>query len=318
MHGRLTLTGADRRSFLHGLFTNDIAALAPGQGCYTAYLTPQGRMIADLWVYELGDSILLVVDRTLKDAMLSRLDQLIFAEDVQIRDSSDEYWAGALVGPAAAGFVADVVQGATRDELLALPEHANRRVSFEGEPAVVLRITDVGEPGYEILVPRAHQEKIEQALRPLPRVGPDVAEALRIESGLPKFLVDMTDETIPLEAGIESRAISMTKGCYVGQEVIVRVLHRGHGRVSERLVPLVLESGGPPAAGAEVRVSGQSAGRITSSAISPALGKPIALAYLQRTLAAAGTEVEVDGAKGVVRDAPVTDRLRGGSTSSLP
>jgi len=311
--GRLTFTGPDRRTFLHALFTNDIAALEAGSGCYTAYLTPQGRMIADFWVYELGDAILLAFDRPRQDDMLSRFDQLIFAEDVQVRDSSDEFWGTALVGPDAAGIVADVLHGASKEELQALSEHGNRRVQFDGESATVLRITDIGEPGYEILIPQARKPALERALSRWPRVGSDVAETLRIESGLPKFLVDMTEETIPLEAGIESRAISMTKGCYVGQEVIVRVLHRGHGRVAEKLVLIAFENGSAPLAGTAIRVNGQDAGRVTSSAMSPVLEKPIALAYLKRTLAAAGTQVEAGSAVGVVREGPVTDRLRGGA-----
>ena len=93
---------ADRASYLHGLLTNDIAALKAGQGCYAAYLTPQGRMIADLWVYELGDVILLSLARDVKATVLAKLDQFIFSEDVQLGDVTETFAATAIVGPRAA------------------------------------------------------------------------------------------------------------------------------------------------------------------------------------------------------------------------
>ena len=110
----------------------------------------------------------------------------------------------------------------------------------------------------------------------------------------------MDEDTIPLEAGLESRAISLTKGCYVGQEVIVRVLHRGHGRVARRLVGLTLDGEAVPAAGTPVQADGRDVGRVTSAVASVALNTPIALAYVHRDFTEAGTRVTVDGAEGVV------------------
>jgi len=133
----------------------------------------------------------------------------------------------------------------------------------------------------------------------------ETAEAIRIEAGVPKFLRDMDEETIPLEAGIESRAISMTKGCYVGQEGIIRVLHRGHGRVAKRLVGIVLDGESVPIPGATIRADdGRDVGHVTSSVLSPALKRPIALAYLQRDFVAPGTAVSVDGSRAVVTEVP--------------
>src|ERR1019366_8020803 len=133
------------------------------------------------------------------------------------------------------------------------------------------------------------------------------AEVIRIEAGVPRFGIDMDEETIPLEVGIESRAISLTKGCYVGQEVIIRVLHRGHGRVARKLVGLVFDGESAPASGATVRPAERQIenvereiGHVTSSAVSPALGRPIALAYLHRDFVAAGTPVVVNGARATV------------------
>ena len=128
-------------------------------------------------------------------------------------------------------------------------------------------------------------------------VDPETLELTRIEAGRPRFLVDMTEDTIPLEAGIEGRAISLTKGCYVGQEIIIRVLHRGQGRVAKRLVGLSLEAGATlPSHGDVIRAGDRQVGAITSAALSTALGHPIALGYVHRDSASPGTEVTVQSA----------------------
>jgi folate-binding protein YgfZ len=133
--------------------------------------------------------------------------------------------------------------------------------------------------------------------------GSDV-DALRIEGGVPMFHQDMDEDTIPLEAGIESRAISMTKGCYVGQEVIVRVLHRGHGRVARRLVGLRLDGNAVPSRGAPIRAGERDAGAVTSAVFSPALQQPIALGYVHRDFVEPGTAVTIDGVTGAVAALP--------------
>jgi folate-binding protein YgfZ len=162
---------------------------------------------------------------------------------------------------------------------------------------IVAKILDAGEPGFDLFVERQNAATAIAALRALDVAELDEAtsDALRIEAGVPMFHRDMDEETIPLEAGIESQAISMTKGCYVGQEVIVRVLHRGHGRVARKLVGLTMEAGaGVPVRGAVVRGDGRDVGQITSACLSPALQRPIALAYVHRDFVEPGTSVSVD------------------------
>src|SRR5258707_12007550 len=109
-----------------------------------------------------------------------------------------------------------------------------------------------------------------------------LAEAIRIEAGVPRFGRDMNEDTIPLEAGIEARAISFTKGCYVGQEVVIRVLHRGHGRVARKLVGVRLSGDRVPADGAAIRSGDREIGHVTSAAFSPSLNAPSALGYVHR------------------------------------
>jgi len=301
--GRLLVTGKDRAGFLHALFSNDITALTAGRGCYTTYLTPQGRMITDFTVHELGDRIWLELDRSLAASMAMRLDQLIFAEDVHVSDVTDVTTSVLLVGPEAPATASALVQGVTLDDLRGVADYGSISGTFEGRPATILRSGDLGTDGYEVVVDVQARSALDGRLseRGVARGSEELAEVLRVEGGVPKFLRDMTTETIPLEAGIEDRAISMTKGCYVGQEVIVRVLHRGHGRVAEKLVGLTIE--GPlPVSGSPITSDGKVVGRVTSSVISIALGKPIALGYVDRDFVRAGTRVATGSGTAIVRE----------------
>jgi folate-binding protein YgfZ len=303
--GRLLLSGADRAAYLQGLLTNDIAALKPGQGCYAAYLTPQGRMIADLHVYELGDGMLLTLPGGTKDTVLARLDELIFSEDVQVRDATDVFAEIAVIGPEAAAALSQVLTGTSEKMLAMLPAHGNLKAEAGGEPAIVARIDDAGEEGYGVFINRAADSFVPAlAARGVVPLDASTAEAIRIEAGVPLFHHDMDEDTIPLEAGIEARAISFTKGCYVGQEVVIRVLHRGHGRVARKLVGLILDPSTPGSGGAVVRSGEREVGRVTSSAFSPVLQKPIALAYVHRDFVTPGTAVSVEGAPAEVTALP--------------
>jgi len=282
--GRIVVSGRDRATYLQGLLTNDMPALKEGHGCYAAYLTPQGRMISDLLVYELGDVMLLTLPESTKDVVLGKLDQFIFSEDVQLGDVTATFGSVAVVGPDA-GLVVNALIGTDVATLAALPVHGNLRATASGEPVIVLRVDDTGEPGFELLVPVEALDQIRTLMLEAGAVDADdtTAEQLRIEAGVARFGQDMDEETIPLEAGIEAKAISFTKGCYVGQEVIIRVLHRGHGRVARKLVGLTFDpAGAVPEPGTVLLAEGKDIGSITSSAFSPVCGRPIALGYVKR------------------------------------
>src|SRR5215831_15533242 len=135
--GRLLVSGSDRASYLQGLLTNDTLALKAGEGCYAAYLTPQGRMISDLRVYELGDVILLSVPGDVKDTVLGKLDQFIFSEDVQLGDVTATFGQIAVVGPDAAGIVGELMDDVPVARLTALAEHGNMRSAIAGQAAIV-------------------------------------------------------------------------------------------------------------------------------------------------------------------------------------
>jgi len=309
--GRIVVSGTERASYLQGLLTNDIVALKSEQGCYTAYLTAQGRMIADLYVYELGDVLLLTMSGGVKDGVMAKFDQFIFSEDVQLGDVTETFAQIAVVGPDAAVRVASIVSGVSEAALRDMPEHGNARGEWAGGAAIVTRITDAGEPGFDLFMERAQAAALKTALTAagVSELDEATAEAVRVESGIPLFGRDMDEETIPLEAGIEARAISFTKGCYVGQEVIIRVLHRGHGRVARKLVGLTIDGEQVPGAGAPIRSGEREIGQVTSSTASPAMKRPIALAYVHRDFLEPGTAVTVGDQSATVTALPFVPSL---------
>ena len=284
--GQVAVAGPERGAFLQGLLTNDTASLVPGHGCYAAWLTPQGRMLCDLHVLESGDMMLLDVPAADVTRIADRLEQFHFTEDVQIAalDTLRSVW---IHGPNAARLLG-------HEEYNGWMQYENTRTEFAGVSVVVARVDQLGVPGFAIFTDAQQQDEVTRAIAAAGALHatPATLEAARIEARYPVFGVDMTSDTIPLEAGIEDRAISLTKGCYVGQEVIIRVLHRGHGRVARKLVQLQVE-GDAPSSHAKVFGGDREIGFITSAAKSPRLGA-IALGYLHRDFLTPGTAVEVE------------------------
>jgi folate-binding protein YgfZ len=264
--GVIRLRGADRATWLQGLVTNDIARLPPGHRVYSAYLTPQGRMITDLWVVAAGETLLLDVPAPLAASLAARLDGLIFAEDVQIDDMTASMAVIDAFGP----------------------------VEVSAGQAVIVPDATFGVPSSAIYIPASDADAWVARLGGHEEAGLEALEVLRIEAGVPRFLVDMTDDTIPLEAGIEERAISFTKGCYVGQEVIVRVTTRGGGRVARKLVGLRFDGAdAPPTAGAAIHAGDRAVGRVTSAVFSPRCAAVIGLGYVHRDFIDPGTSLTV-------------------------
>ncbi len=307
--GLLALSGRDRGTYLHGLLTNDTAALKPGTGCYAAWLTANGRMTTDMHVLESGDMILLDAPEAETAALAARLDQFIFTEDVQVADVTASLRRVEVHGPAAPAVIAQAL-GAPEAlaDLASWPQCRNARVESAAGAVVVARIDRLGVPGFVLYVAASDEAAVRAALESAGAwtVAGEAVEAARIEAGWPVYGIDMNAEIIPLEAGIESRAISMTKGCYVGQEIIVRVLHRGHGRVAKKLVGLRIEGEGAVTPGEKLDVGTQELGWVTSSAVSPALGC-VALGYLHRDHAKPGTQVvTASGRNAVVSAFPLS------------
>jgi folate-binding protein YgfZ len=285
--GILRVTGRDRLSWLNGLLTNDVINQTT---CYAAWLTPQGRMITDMFVSNSEDETLLEVPAPLASSLTTRLDGLIFTEDARVVDASGDIQALEIVGP-------DAERGL----------HAVKHSLPEG---VRIPVRPFGLPvsGAALYVPA---RQFAGALDALTHSGAtpidDVtAEILRVEAGVPRFLVDMGEDTIPLEAGLD-HAISHTKGCYVGQEIIVRIRDRAHGRVARHLVGLRIEADDVPAVDQPVLLDGRQVGRLTSAVRAVALDAPIGLAILHRDASEGGTRVAIgSGLPAVVTPLPFT------------
>ncbi|HEX4565277.1 MAG TPA: glycine cleavage T C-terminal barrel domain-containing protein [Vicinamibacterales bacterium] len=285
--GRLLLTGADRRAYLQGLLTNDIDALSSGTGCYAAMLNAQGRMLTDMHVFELGNAVLLTLPAAVTHAIRVHLDRFIFSEDVHVQDATESLAQIGVYGP--------------------LAREAIAGVTIDAPSLVIIPNDEPGIDGFDVFADRALAAGVRERLvkaAAVPVTSADV-ETVRIERGRPRWGADMDTDTIPLEAGIEDRAISRTKGCYVGQEVIVRVIDRGHGRVARRLVGLTFDPAATvPIAGAHIASGERDIGRVTSAVWSPALSRPIALGYVQRDFVDPETPVTIDGVTGQVAQLP--------------
>jgi folate-binding protein YgfZ len=300
--GRLRFGGADRMGFLQALLTNEIAALPAGGGTYALYLTPQGRLIADLHVFVRPDVVIADVPAGEAWTLTKAFDGLIFAEEVTVTDESASLRQVSVVGSGAAATIA-LAFGASHEAVRDLPLW----FQFDVPGGFVARTDDVPEGSWDVIAGAAEGDA---AIEALTRAGAvavsdEILEAIRIESGRPAFGVDMTHDTIPLEAGLLDRAISQSKGCYPGQEVIVRVLHRGGGRVARRLVRFACDDNcqAPPMAGATIAADGRDVGHVTSASRSARSGRPIALGYVARDFAEADRRVRftwADGACGGV------------------
>ena len=283
--GRLALTGADRREFLHGQITNDIEGLEPGHGCYAALLTHKGKMLSDLRVLDLGDELLLSCERAGLQELFNMIRRYKLGSDVELHKRTIEMGELSLIGPEARR-----VAGA---EALGPAEHDNLRAEIGGRP-VVLAATDLG---VDVFCDAESTEAVRAALLAAgaTEVGEAAAELVRVESGRPRYGADLDDNVIPQEAGLNERAVSFTKGCYVGQETVARLFYRG--KPNRHLRGLKL--GAPVEPGTPLRLGEKEVGRVTSAAVSPVHG-PIGLALVRReaepgtTLAAGDGDVSAE------------------------
>lgn len=278
--GKLALSGPDAKAFLNGQTTNDIEALAPGMGCYAAFLTPKGKMLGDLRVLDVAvdghEQLLLDTERVALQALFDTIRKHKVGYAVELHKRTLERGLLSLIGPGA-GRVAGTADspGMDGDRSLGEAEHANAPVAIDGIGALAVR-TDMG---VDLICDAQDTERLIAALcaRGATAVSEQAAEIVRVERGRPRYGVDMDETTIPQEAGLNERAVSFTKGCYVGQETVARMYYRG--KPNRRLRGLRLSAPVPP--GAELRLDDRTVGRLTSSVLSPALG-PIGLALVRR------------------------------------
>lgn len=296
--GKLALTGPDAGEFLNGQVTNEIANLHVGAGCYATFLTHKGKMLGDLRVLAVGQpdarELLLDTERTSLQALFDMIRRFKVGHALELHKRTLEGSLLSLVGPRAR----EVAARASDHGPLALPaeEHANVRASIEGA-AVLVIASDVG---VDLLFDAGEIEHVTAALvrAGAHPIDQGAAEIIRVERGRPRYGVDLDEHTIPQEAGLNARAVSFTKGCYVGQETVARLFYRG--KPNRHLRGLVLSAAA--ASGDELRLGERSVGRLGSSVVSPRLGA-IGLALVRRE-AQPGSHLSV-GEQGIT--ARVTD-----------
>lgn len=285
---KFAVKGEDGQKFLNRIVSNDIKSLVPGQGVYATLLNPQGHILVDFRICCAEDLLLVDTDADLRNKAIQGLGRYIIADRVKLEPL--DWVALALQGPRASG----VAEKILRMELPALEEHGHFTAKYAEFPVRVVRARSTGEEGYELWVAPQGSTNLWRAacdgataFGMLP-CGWESLETLRIEAGIPRYGPDMGEDTLPLEAGLLN-ALSFTKGCYIGQEIVERARSRGH--VNWQLSGLVVNATSPPAPGEKLVIEGREIGEISSACLSPTLEKTIALAYLRREVAEPGTKL---------------------------
>jgi folate-binding protein YgfZ len=285
--GKLALTGAGAVEFLNGQITNELADLRPGEGCYAAFLTNKGKMLGDLRVLALGEDetvaeLLLDTERVALQALFDMIRRYKIGYDVDLHKRTLESALLSLIGPRAQAVLASALEQATTD--LPQVEHRHVVARIADRPIRAIATTD---GGIDVLCASENRDAVLTALLDAgaAAVGEDAAEVLRVERGRPRYGIDLDDNTIPQEAGLNERAVSFTKGCYVGQETVARLYYKGKPnrhlrglRISDSDDPPVLDPARP---GDELRLGERAVGRLGSVALSPVHG-PIGLALVRR------------------------------------
>jgi folate-binding protein YgfZ len=290
--GVVEATGRDRATFLHALLSNEIKALTPGQGCAATLLDVQGKVQILLLVWVLEDRILLVTPAGAGAATLEALDKYLFAEKVALRDASEDFALFLLAGPETPALLTRLAGTAP-----AARPWSSVAARLEGIDVRLVRgAGETGEPEVWLAVPRAEADGLRGTLAAagVSEIGDEALESLRIEAGALRFPADIGPAVLLPEVPFE-HLVSQTKGCYPGQEVVVRIRDRGH--VNRHLRGLLLEGDTVPAPGSEIVADDTVIGAVTSATRSLGLGRPLALGLVRRQHAAAGTSVgvRVDG-----------------------
>ena len=287
---RFAAAGADHVTFLHNMLSNDVKGLAPGQGTYATLLDVKGHILADLRVYRERDQIVLETDADLLAKTMQTLERYIIMDDVALRPL--ELSSIALQGPRSSALLGKIL-GAGTPNLDREYDHAEASLS-DHESVRVVKASNTGEDGYEIWADAGTVAHVWEALRDARSdfeaspCGTEALETLRIEAGIPRYGAELGEDTLPLEAGLLN-ALSFTKGCYIGQEIVERTRSRGH--VNWMLAGFFVQADAPPPMGEKLFLEGKEIGEITSACISPTLRKTIALGYVRREASDPGTRL---------------------------
>jgi len=277
-HGRIVARGRDRVRLLHNLTTNDVKIMVPGAGCYAFLLTPQGRIQADLCLFCFADHFLIDTQEDLREKVPQSIRRYIIADQVELEDVTAATAALALEGPGAAATLA----------ALGAPTPGADYSHLPWADATIAAVTLTGQPGFRIYCAAEARAELARKLEAAGAVRAEAEDArtVRIENGKPRYGEDIRENSLPQETQ-QMHAVSFTKGCYLGQEIVERIRAQGH--VNKLLVRLAIDCAEPAAAGTKLLADGAEVGEVTSAVQSPESGRVAAMAYVRTAQAAAGT-----------------------------
>ena len=285
--GRIVARGRDRARLLHNLTSNEVKKMQAGEGGYAFLLNPQGRIQADLALFCFAEHFLIDTDAELREKVRAHIRKYIIADQVELEDVTDSTAAIAVEGPEAAAVLGRI----------GLPSPAAPYSHEACGDGTVAAVSVTGQPGYRIY---CHPTRKDEWLEALAKAGARPAgeydaRVVRIENGRPRYGEDIRETSLPQETQ-QMHAVSFTKGCYLGQEIVERIRAQGH--VNRKLVRLTIPGCEmPPPAGTRLAVNGAEAGEITSAVVSPDSGGVAALGYVRTNFAGPGTELDCGAAR---------------------
>jgi len=290
--GHFLITGSDRDAFMQNLISNDMLLLSRNRGMYTTLLTAKGKVLSEFYLYSVSDGLFMEVESG--NAVKTKENLLRFKLRSQVKIEALSWGRLMVSGPRARPLL-ETLFGET---LPAMEERSFFEKAWEGFTLLCVKQSITGEEDYHLYLPEGGVSLLWKKLLAIGRdpdalpIGQAVLEVLRIEAGLPRYGDEIDEDILPIEAGLQEDAISYTKGCYPGQEVVARIKTYGH--VNKNLFGLVLEGSELPELKAQIFTGDKKVGWITSCARSPLMGKVIALCYLRQQFAVPGTALEVE------------------------
>ncbi|MHB8483953.1 MAG: CAF17-like 4Fe-4S cluster assembly/insertion protein YgfZ [Nitrospiria bacterium] len=293
-YGKIEIKGNDRVKFLQGLTTNDLKGLSEGKGQLTVLPTVKGKIASIALVFNYPEYLLLIVHPELREKTIQILNRYKIGTDARIEDVTEKMGLLSIQGPKTENVLKDLIQ----DELPVLPAYHYFSTKIRNVPVQLIHHGWSGESGVDLLVSSREFTTIwEELLKKgtphgITPVGVNAYETLRIEAGLPRYGQELSEEILPQEAGLEAKAISYTKGCYIGQETIARLHYLGH--TNRSLVGLYVNHPDLPQKDDRIISGEKILGAVTSAVFSPWLQKTVAMAYIQRQFIQPGTPVEID------------------------
>ncbi len=286
----MRVSGSEATMFLNGLVTNDMKTLGENQWMPAVFPTVQGRLIGAVRMVRVRDGFLIDTDAASYEAVLKTISRFTLAGDFRVTDLTDRSALMTVQGKRAAEVVESVVGMSVSN----MARNGAAELEWQGGRLTILRATHTAEDGFDVLSEPNQAAALKQGFGDagVQPVSEEAFEMLRLEAGIARYGRDMDETNVVVETNLDD-AVSYTKGCYVGQEIIVRIKHRGH--VAKKLTGLKFDTNSPVEPGAILKSNdNKEAGRVTSTAFSPKLGSTIGLGYVRYEYLAAGTNVSLE------------------------